>query len=82
VKVGEQTTLEALRRGETVVVNGADVKMVDGKIERGNLFVTEGVAGPQLLTAQSVPNSSTGRILARGRSYPYNVSECVKVIKV
>ncbi len=47
----EYRTLNALRRGEVIDIEGIELKMDDGEIKPGDLYVAERNTGPKLLTA-------------------------------
>jgi hypothetical protein len=77
--VREYKTLKALRQGEVVDLGGILVKMDDGEIKPGDLYVAERNTGPKLLTCREV-NVEGGWIEPTTfPDYSYDTNECVKV---
>lgn len=74
----EYATLKKLRAGETIDFEGILLKMDEGEIEPGDLYVAERNTGPHLLTARVVDTQS-GCIVPTDHAYPFNLHECVKV---
>lgn len=74
----EYATLKALRRGEVADLGGILLKMDEGEIRPGDLYIGERNTGPQLLTAQKV-DLELGCIHATTPDYSYDLHECVKV---
>ena len=72
------TSLEKLRNGEILEIDGLKLKMVDGPIQKGDFYVAERNTGPQLLIARKV-DENIGCIFPDGFEYPYDIHECVKV---
>lgn len=73
----EYPTLNALRRGETVDVEGVKVKMVAGGLTRGDLYVIERNGLVRLLTVKSVhPRGWVDPVEWPAYNYAH---ECVKV---
>ena len=70
--------LDALHRGETVEVDGVQVRMDLGEIKPGDFYVGERSTGPHLLIARKI-DTDMGCIFPEGIGYPYNLYECVKV---
>ncbi len=71
--------LETLRKGEVVDIGaGVLVKMAEGKIQPGDLYVAERNTGPHLLTCRYV-NVEDGWVAAVENAYPFDTNECVKV---
>ena len=50
----EYRTISALASGEVVILDGISLKMDDGEIKSGDLYVAERNTGPKLLTARVV----------------------------
>lgn len=71
-------TLKTLKRGEVVDLDGIKLKMDEGEIQPGDLYVGERNTGPHLLTAREV-NREFGCIFPTCDAYPYDINECVKV---
>ena len=69
-------TLKALQRGEIIDLEGIRLKMDDGEIKPGDLYVAERNTGPKLLTAGDIKYSC---IFPTTIDYPYDIWECVKV---
>lgn len=75
---GERPTLQALRAGEVVDLEGIRVRMDRGELGPGDLYVAERNTGPKLLTVRKI--DPRGWIEARDSdAYSYNWGECVKV---
>ncbi len=71
-------TIDALRQGKTIDIQGIKLQMDDGEIRPGDLYVAERNTGPHLLTAKKI-NLEIGCIFPTDDAYPYNLHECVKV---
>lgn len=72
-------TITALERGEEVDIGGGLlVKMVEGDLEPGDLYVAERNTGPHLLTCREI-NEELGCVFATILAYPFDTNECVKV---
>ena len=74
----EYKTVRALRQGEIVDVGGIQVKMDEGDIKPGDMYVAERNSGPKFLTALEVDNE-LGCIFPASNDYPFDIGECVKV---
>lgn len=74
----EYRTLRALTAGEVVDIEGIKLRMDDGKIRPGDLYVAERNTGPKLLTAKIV-DLEIGCIFPTCDAYPYDIGEYVKV---
>ena len=76
-------TLRKLHAGETIDVDGLKLKMDDGEIKEGDLYVAERNTGPHFLTAQKVVMSECGccvsYICPTTNHYSFDGGECVKV---
>lgn len=85
-------TLNALRDGETVNLEGVDFVKDEGPIEKGDWYIAERNSGPELLTASrfvrysytdgasEVSNSTESSwIESQEPAYSYDTHECVKV---
>lgn len=77
-------TIRALRRGETVTLEGETFRMSVGAngeeedIQPGDFYIAERNTGPRLLTcAKNV--DPRGWIQAVENAYPFDTGECVKV---
>ncbi len=77
----EYATLKALRRGETIDLEGILLKQDEGEIEVGDLYVAERNTGPKLLTAGFI-DETLGWIRPTRNAYPFDIGECVKVCEV
>lgn len=78
----QYATIKALRMGEVVDLGGIRVKMDEGEIKPGDLYVAERNTGPHLLTAREVVRTEHGHIdyiHPTTLSYSFDGSECVKV---
>ncbi|MBI2057970.1 MAG: hypothetical protein HYT63_03245 [Candidatus Yanofskybacteria bacterium] len=79
----EYKTLKALRRGEVIDIEGIKLKMDEGEIQVGDLYVGERNTGPHLLTAKEVVMLDDGNginfIFSTCNAYPYDGNECIKV---
>lgn len=74
----EYATLKALRRGETIDLEGIKLVMDEGEIQPGDLYVAERNTGPKLLTCKRVDEEDDW-ILPTTNNYSYDIGECVKV---
>jgi len=76
-------TLNALRRGEIIDIEGIKLKMDEGEIQIGNLYVAERNSGPHLLTAKKIVMLDNGNeidfIVPTCTAYAFDGYECVKV---
>jgi len=77
-------TVAALKKGEIIDFEGIMLKMADGDIKTGDLYIGERNQGPKLLTAEKIVPSECGchgYIIPTGfDSYVYDFpAECVKV---
>jgi hypothetical protein len=86
----EYKAIRALRDGQVLDLEGLRFRMdVDdsGKektIQAGDLYIAERNTGPQLLTALKVVQEEScagGFVIPTTNNYPYDVSECVKVVE-
>jgi len=75
----EYKTLRALRYGEIVDIEGIKLRMAEGEIAPGDLYVAERNTGPKLLTAKVI---NFNIIIPTDGEYPYSINECVKVKEV
>jgi len=79
----EYRTLRALRRGEIIDLGGIKLKMDDGQIQVGDLYIGERNTGPKLLTAKRIVmldnESGINFIVPTCNAYYYDGPECVKV---
>lgn len=72
----EYASLKTLRAGDVLDLGGVMLRMAEGEINSGDLYVAERNTGPKLLTAKEV----TPRwIVPTSIDYVYNLDECVKV---
>lgn len=78
--MGDYRTLKALRNNEVIDIEGIKLKMDDGEIKTGDLYVAERNAGPKLLTAKRI-DLKIGCIFPTCDAYPYDLGECVKVVE-
>lgn len=76
--MSDHTTIKALRRGETVEIDGFIVKQALTELSSGDLYVAERNTGPHLLTCQRV-NSDGGYVVPEEVAYCFDISECVKI---
>ncbi len=72
-------TLKALRRGEVIDLGGIKVKMDEGDIKQGDLYIAEGNTGPHLLTARIVDTEANCIHPVDSPAYSFDLYECVKV---
>ena len=83
VEMSEYPTLRKLRAGEIIDIEGIKLKMVDGEIEAGDLYVAERNMPPQLLTAREIVMAACGCCISYIHStctaYSFDGGECVKV---
>lgn len=78
----EYKTLRALRDGEIISLDGLNLKMAEGEIGPGDLYIAERNTGPYLLTCKKIVQSDLeGWVLVfpTTNDYPYDIGECVKV---
>ncbi len=79
----EYRSLKVLRRREGIDIEGIKLKMDEGEIQMGDLYVGERNTGPHLLTAKKIVMLDDGSgidfIFSTCNTYPYNSYECVKV---
>lgn len=82
----EYPTLKALRRGEVVDLGGVLVKMDEGGICPGDLYVAEGSTGPHLLTAERIKyveefagDNRVDIVFPTNLDYPFDGYQCVRV---
>jgi hypothetical protein len=71
-------TLNRLRSGEIIEIEGLRLIGLEGEVGPGDLFVAERNTSPQLLTAKAV-NTEQSYVLSVENAYPYDCSECVRV---
>jgi len=71
-------TLDALRKGKTVEVDGCKVKKLSGEIERGDFYVAERNTGPHLLECSFV-NEDLDIVVPVSHHSLYELCECVRV---
>ena len=71
-------TIHALRAGNIVDVKGLRLRMRDGEIQPGDLYVAECNTGPRLLTCRGVSRTE-GWIMPTTADYGYDIWECVRV---
>ncbi|MDP2668984.1 MAG: hypothetical protein Q8P07_04085 [bacterium] len=74
--ISEYRALEALRRGETIDIEGIKLKMADGDLCVGDLYVAERNTGPKLLTVKSFGRDC---VFPTCSAYAFDIWECVKV---
>jgi len=74
----EYASLKKLRAGEILDLDGILLKMDEGEIREGDLYVAERNTGPKLLTAKKV-NHDRGWIEPTSNDYSFDLGECVKV---
>jgi len=72
-------TLNKLRRGEVIDIEGIKLKMDDGDIKPGDLYVAERNSGPKLLTAKKVDLQVGCIFPTTWDAYAFDLYECVKV---
>lgn len=75
----EYLTLQALRRGEIIDIDGIKLKMDAGEITPGDLYVAERNTGPKLLTACEVSAEMNCIHPVDFPAYSFDLHECVKV---
>lgn len=71
-------TLRKLRNGEVVDLEGIKLRMADGKLKIGDLYVAERNTGPHLLTVKGF-NEDGDVVFPTTHAYCFNAWECVKV---
>ena len=80
--MGDYRTIRALRQGEIIDIEGIKLKMDDGQIQVGDLYVGERNTGPKLLTAKKIvmldDRSDIDFVIPTCNAYPYDGYECVK----
>ncbi len=69
-------TLRKLRNGEVVDLEGINLRMDDGKLKVGDLYVAERNTGPHLLTVKGFGDQC---VFATTNAYAFDTWECVKV---
>lgn len=84
---GNYKTLEALREGEVIEIEGLRLKMAEGKLQEGDLCVAERNTGPKLLTIKKIvypelPFFNKPYVLPTTDDYPFDLDECVKICEV
>lgn len=76
-------SIQALQRGEVIDIEGIKLKMDEGQIQVGDLYVGERNTGPQLLTAGKIVMLEDGSdidfIVPICDAYLYDGHECIKV---
>lgn len=78
----EYATLKALRRGEVIDLEGIRLRMDEGEIKPGDLYIAERNTGPKLLTCKEIREDCErwqGWIVPTTLDYSYDFYECVKV---
>ena len=75
----EYTTLRRLRDGETIDLGGIFVKMDEGDIGPGDMYIAERNTGPKFLTAASIDEERGYIVPIDLHNYVFNFDECVKV---
>ncbi|OGZ99474.1 MAG: hypothetical protein A3A28_01875 [Candidatus Sungbacteria bacterium RIFCSPLOWO2_01_FULL_47_32] len=81
----EYRTISALASGEVVILDGISLKMDEGEIESGDLYVAERNTGPKLLTARAITRDNSfcgGIVFPTTLDYAFDFCECVKVREV
>lgn len=80
----QYATLRALRSGQTVALEGCVFKAADSvPLSPGDWYVAERNTGPHLLTVLEVADRpGQGYVLNREGRYPFDISECVRVVEV
>ena len=74
----EYKSLNVLRSGKVIDVDSIKVRMVEGEICEGDLYVGERNSGPKLLTCRSV-NVMFGYVSPIENGYCFDIHECVRV---
>ncbi len=77
----KRSTLNKLQQGETIDLKGIRLKMDNGLIKIGDLYIAERNTGPKLLIAKKI-DEETGYIIPTTIDYLYGMQECVKVKEV
>ena len=77
-------TLQALRRGEVIDLEGLPLKMAEGELQEGDLYVAERNTEPKLLTVRKItyPEGllfNKPWVVATTPDYSFDLDECVKV---
>lgn len=72
----DYSSLRKLRAGEVLDLDGILLKMDEGEIRAGDLYIAERNTGPKLLTAKKVDR---GWIEPTTIDYSFDLHECVKV---
>ena len=67
-----------LREGRVVSLDGVLVKIDNGPIQPGDLYVAERNTGPKLLTALRI-NHELNCVVPTTQDYSFDTCECVKV---
>ena len=77
----EYLTLQALRRGEVVNLDGIKFVMDEGDLRPGDLYIAERNTGPKFLTVERVVmyGDSIDYVVPTTNDYGYDGGECVKV---
>ena len=79
-------TLKKLRAGEVIELNGLRLKMDEGKLEEGDLYVAERNTEPQLLTVKEIVHPenlvlNAPWVVPTTFAYSYDLGESVKVTR-
>lgn len=75
----EYKTLNALRRGEIIEIEGIRLRRLDGEFKPGDMYVAERNGPPHLLWVSFIEN---GAVFPTTIDYPFDLHECVKVEEV
>lgn len=78
----EYRTINALRRGEVIDLDGIKLKIDEEEIKPGDLYVAERNTGPKLLTARVVDTDAGCIHPVDSPVYSFDLHECVKVREV
>jgi len=70
--------LKKLKAGEVLNLGGILVKIDEGDLKDGDLYVAERNTGPHLLTARFVDHTR-GCVFPTTIDYPFDLYECIKV---
>ncbi len=79
----EYATLQKLRNGEVIEIEGLRLMKDDTPLEVGDLYIAERNTGPKFLTAREIVMTSDGQyidfIAPTTPDYAFDGHECVKV---
>ena len=73
----ESSIITKLRQGEVVSIEDLQLRMTEGEIKPGDVYVAERNTGPKLLTAREIGIGCIHPYDAN--SYSFDIWECVKV---